>query len=141
MPVAAPRGSEWIALTNLSVPQKTRDPKGEPRASIVHRGETVTLTDDQAEGFLHGTHRIPVIRRKSDQGSDPVPAMTARSLFGRQPGAQQFGARPDPAGASSVVVNEDVPEQGSDPEYARSAPEANDPQVDLSIDPDAAKDR
>ena len=134
MPVAA-RGSEFVALTNLSIPQKSRDPRGEPRASIVHAGETVTLTDDQADAFLHGGHRIPVIRRKSE-GTEAGRPLTARQLFGHRPGAQQFGARPDPPDASTVTVNEDIP----DPTDPRNAPEANDPQPDLSIDPDAAKD-
>lgn len=135
MPVGA-RGSEYVALTNLSIPQKSRDPKGEPRASIVHAGEIVTLTDEQAEGFLHGSHRMPVIRRKSE-GTGTGRPLTARQLFGDRPGAAQFGAREDPPEASKVLVNEEIP----DPTDPRNAPEANDPQVDLSIDPDAAKDR
>ena len=46
------------------------------------------------------------------------------------PRAEQFGARPDPAGASRITVNPDP----SDP---ANHPEANDPAVDLSVDPDA----
>jgi hypothetical protein len=140
MPVQA-RGTEYVALTNLSISRgaATRDARGERQADVVHRGETVTLADDVAQGFLT-RHRMPVIRKKSES-DEPASRVTARDLFGRAPGAEQFGARPDPAGASRVVVNEDVPEQGIDPEHARKAPEANDPQVDLNIDPDAAKDK
>jgi hypothetical protein len=138
MPVAT-RGSEYVALANLSIGRSAKDARGERQADIVHRGETVTLTDEQANDFLT-RHRIPVIRKKAESG-DPAARITARDLFGRQPGAQQFGARPDPAGASKVVINEDVPEQGADPEHARKAPEALDPEVDLSVDPDAAKDK
>jgi hypothetical protein len=128
-------------LANLSISRGagTRDARGERQADIVHRGETVTLTDEVAQGFLT-RHKVPVIRRKSE-GTEPGPRITARQLFGQAPGAAQFGARPDPPGASRITVNEDVPEQGADPEHALNAPEANDPQVDMTIDPDAAKDR
>jgi hypothetical protein len=40
-----------------------------------------------------------------------------------------------PLGASRVEG------ESADREYATNAPEAKDPQVDLSVDPDAAKDR
>jgi hypothetical protein len=136
MPVAAKQGSDWIAVTALSIPQRSRDPKGEPRANIVHRGELVTLTDEVAATFLPPHKPVPCIR-KASQGTDPGPRITARQLFGHRPGASQFGAREDPPEASKVTVNEDIP----DPADPRNAPEANDPQVDLSIDPDAAKDR
>lgn len=125
----------WVALTHLSIGRRNTDPKGELLADIVHKGETVALTDEQAHGFLH-RHRVPVIRPAADQG-DPAPAIRARDLFGERPRAEAFGARADPPGASAVHVNEDVP----DPADPRRAPEANDPQTDLSVDPDAAKDK
>jgi hypothetical protein len=135
MPVAT-RGTEYLALCNLSISRPgTRDGKGERQADIVHRGELVTLTDEQAQGFLT-RHAVPVIR-KASEGTDPGAPITARKLFGRRPGAAQFGAREDPPGSSKVTVNEDIP----DPIDPRNAPEATDPTVDLSVDPDAAKDR
>jgi hypothetical protein len=120
----------WLALANLSI-SRTATKDGERMADIVHRGETVTLTDDQANGFLT-RHRVPVIRPAKDQ-NDPAPAIRARDLFGERPRAEQFGARPDPPGASRGEV--------TDPADPRNAPEATDPKTDFSVDPDAAKDR
>lgn len=125
----------WVALTHLSIGRRNTDPKGELLADIVHRGETVALTDEQAHGFLT-RHRVPVIRPAKEQ-NDPAPAIRARDLFGERPRAEAFGARPDPPGASTVTVNPDVP----DPADPRNAPEATDPQTDFSVDPDAAKDK
>ena len=118
----------WEALTNLSIGRGATDK--ERMADIVHKGETVALTEEQAHGFLH-RHRVPVIRPAKDQ-NEPAPDITARALFGPQPTAQQFGVRADPPGASRVIVN--------DPDHAGKAPEANDPKVDFSVDPAAAKD-
>lgn len=133
MPAA--RTSEWEALTALSISRTARDPRGERQADIVQRGETVTLTEEQAQGFLT-RHRVPVIRPAAQQ-NQAAPAIRARDLFGQRPPAQAFGARPDPPDASHVTVNEDV----ADPADPRNAPEANDPVTDLSVDPDAAKDK
>lgn len=134
---AAPRSRNrvWEALTNLSI---GRSADREKSADIVHKGETVTLTDEQAQGFLH-RHRVPVIRPAANQ-NDQDPDVKARDLFGQRPPAEAFGARPDPAGASKVTVNPAAPAV-TDPADPRNAPEANDPQTDLSVDPAAAKDK
>ncbi len=133
-PKALPR--LWEALTNLSLSRTITDPKsGEKMADIVHKGEVVALDEDTARGFLT-RHRRPVIRPAKDQ-NDPAPAIRARDLFGERPRAEQFGARPDPPGASTVTVNDGV----KDPADPRNAPEATDPKTDFSVDPDAAKDR
>lgn len=137
MPAAAkaPATTEYEALTNLSVGRTGSD--SEKAADIVHRGETVHLTDEQAARFLDPKrHKVPVIRPASQQ-NEPMPQIRARDLFGNRPQAQQFGARPDPAGASKVIENPEV----ADPADPLNAPEANDPVVDLSVDPDAAKDK
>jgi hypothetical protein len=134
-PAAKPTTRLWLALANLSISRPATDKGGEKMADIVHRGETVALTDEQAHGFLT-RHRRPVIRPANDQ-NDPAPAIRAKDLFGERPRAEAFGARPDPPGASTVTVNEDIP----DPADPRNAPEATDPQTDLSVDPDAAKDK
>ena len=130
-PAPKPKSGLWRALTNLSISRPGT--KEEKAADIVHRGETVTLTEEQAQGFLH-RHRRPVIApvADSDQGS-----LTAKDLFGQRAPAEAFGARPDPPGSSKVTVNEDIP----DPADPRNAPEANDPVTDFSVDPAAAKDR
>jgi hypothetical protein len=130
-----PKSRLWVALTHLSIGRPATDKGGEKMADIVMKGETVTLTDEQADGFLH-RHRVPVIRPAKDQG-DPAPAIRARDLFGERPRAEAFGARPDPPGASQVTVNPEV----ADPQDPRNAPEATDPQTDFTVDPDAAKDR
>jgi hypothetical protein len=127
----------WEALTHLSVGRSTSDPKGEKHADIVHKGETVELTEEQARGFLT-RHRVPVIRPAAQQ-NQAAPDIKARDLFGTRPPAQAFGARPDPADASAVT---EIPEaQALNPADPRNAPEANDPVTDLSVDPDAAKDK
>ena len=131
-PEPKPKSRAWTALANLSI---GRSADKEKQADIVHKGETVTLTDEQAEGFLHN-HRRPVIRAL-DEKSDPDPDLKARDLFGQRPPAEAFGARPDPPGASTVTVNPEI----KDPADPRNAPEANDPKTDFSVDPAAAKDK
>jgi hypothetical protein len=137
MPVAkAPATTEWEALTNLSVGRTGSD--NEKAADIVHKGETAHLTDEQVARFQdRKRHRVPVIRPAAEQ-NEPTPRVTARDLFGQRPTAAQFEARPDPAGSSGVRVIEDA---SADPADPRNAPEANDPVVDLTVDPDAAGDK
>jgi hypothetical protein len=137
MPVAAkaPATAEYEALTNLSIGRVITGKDGERQADIVHRGEIVHLTEEQARGFTDPKrHRVAVIRPAAQQ-NDPAPDIRARDLFGARPQAQQFGARPDPAGASQVIEHPD------DPADPLNAPEAKDPVVDLSVDPDAAGDK
>jgi hypothetical protein len=131
-PEAAPKKSRWIALVNLSIGRSAD--KTEKQADIVHRGETVDLTEEQSHGFLT-RHKVPVIKPYAER-REPDPDIRARDLFGPQgrPTAAQFGARPDPKGASRVIEN-------PDPADPANHPEASDPQTDLTIDPDAAKDK
>ena len=132
----ATHGSQYVALTNLSLSRTgPGTDKAEKAADIVHRGETVTLTEEVAQGFLRN-HRRPVIRPAGDDDSDGK-GLTAKDLFGQRPPAEAFGARPDPPGASTVTVNDEI----KDPADPRNAPEANDPKTDFSVDPAAAKDK
>lgn len=133
-PPAEPKRSLWEALAHLSIGRTTTGKDSDKAADIVHAGETVMLTEEQAHGFLT-RHKVPVIRPAKDQ-NDPAPAIRARDLFGAQgrPSAAQFGAREDPPGSSSVEVI-------ADPSDPANHPEANDPQTDLNVDPDAAKDK
>lgn len=133
--MAAP--TKWYrALTHLSLGRTSgNDPKGMPMADLIPKGGRVKLDEETARGFLN-RHRVPVIRLAEDS-ADSDPSIKARDLFGERAPAQAFGARPDPADASKVIVNEAVP----DPADPRNAPEAHDPQTDLSVDPDAAKDK
>jgi len=134
--MAFAKTSEYEALTNLSVGRGPSDK--DKAADIVHKGETVHLTDEQAQRFMDPKrHRVPVIRPASEQ-NDPAPPVLARDLFGPRPQAQQFGARPDPAGSSKVM---EVTAESADPADPMTAPEANDPVVDLSVDPDAVQDK
>lgn len=137
-PEARPKSGLWEALTNLSI---SRSGDKEKMADIVHKGETVTLTEEQSKGFLH-RHRKPVIRPASDR-REPDPGLKARDLFGRPPGPPA-DARPDPpADPERSVLGYPLgaSQAGQDPEHERNAPEANDPPTDLSVDPDAAKDK
>jgi hypothetical protein len=81
----APRSGEYVALANLSVSRARSDRGGglgdDRMADRVEAGERVTLTDDEAHGFLT-RHRIPVIRKASEQDSGRK--ITARDLFGRR---------------------------------------------------------
>jgi hypothetical protein len=127
---------KFVALTNLSISRTgPGTDKADKQADIVHKGETVQLDDDTAHGFLTG-HRRPVIR-PFDEKNDPDPNLKAKDLFGQRPPAEAFGARPDPPGASTVTVNDEI----KDPADPRNAPEANDPVTDFSVDPAAAKDK
>ena len=128
--LGTPKGKNYEALTHLSVGRATTGKEGDRSADIVHRGETVFLTEEQARGFLDPRrHRRPVIREASEQ-NEPAPPVTARDLFGQQPRAQQFAATlPDPPGASKVIERPD-PEAPEDPADPRNAPEASEPAVD-----------
>lgn len=135
-PAPRSRNRIWEALTNLSISRTgPGTDKADKAADIVHKGETVTLSDEQAQGFLN-RHRVPVIRPAANQ-NDADPNIKAKDLFGQRPPAEAFGARPDPAGASAVTVNPEV----ADPADPRNAPEAKDPKTDFSVDPAAAKDK
>lgn len=133
---AKSKTSLWEALTNLSIGR--RDDK-EKLADIVHKGEIVRLTEDVARGFLT-RHRRPVIRPAAEQNT-PAPVIAAKDLFGQQPAAEQFGARPDPPGSSTVTVTPAADPAALHPADPRNAPEAHDPQTDLTVDPDARKDK
>lgn len=137
-PEVKPKTGVWLALTNLSIGRaftKIED----KAADIVHKGETVTLTEEQAHGFLK-RHKRPVIRPAAE--TDPPPRLVARDLFGAPP-PPQFGVRPDPpADPDRTVLG--LPLGASvvdDSEHAASAPEANDPVVDMGGNPNAAKER
>jgi hypothetical protein len=136
---AAPAKKAWEALTNLSIGRVSKDSRGERMADVVHKGEIVHLTDEEAHGFLR-RHRVPVIRPASEQNT-PAPRVLARDLFGARPPASAFGAREDPPGSSRVIEHPEAEPAVADPADPRNHPEATDPQTDLLIDPDAAKDR
>lgn len=109
---ATKAGSEYIALTNLSVPRAGR--KAEDPNDLVPLGGTVILTDEQAAPFLR--RQPPVIILKNASREQMV-RLQPRQLAGRMfapppPQAGSDEARPDPEGSSHLVVFEDprVPE-------------------------------
>lgn len=116
----------YQAITNLSVPRKG-DPGKE--CDLVMAGETVELDDDTAALFLR-PKRDPEVIRTAKVSGDPLPRLLPRQLSGvavnprtgkrvGAPGPPQ-GARPDPAGSSSVQV---------------LIPEENEPQLDSETGP------
>jgi hypothetical protein len=110
------RSGKYVALANLSI---GRAGNKERQADIVHAGETVTLTDEEAES-LSTRHRVPVIRKAGE--ADFSRPLTARDLFNTQPGASSFGAAPDPAG-STRVTQTGVPDPALSPEATGPSPQ------------------
>jgi hypothetical protein len=134
----------YQALANLSVPRpKQAGQPDDKQVDLVMAGETVSLTDEQAEKFLHfrvwrGAPERPLIRRASDQNA-PLPHMLPRALSGRMMGPPQ-GARPDPEG-SSVLLEQRVPET-QEPQPGSEEGSGEDPQQDaLDIAPRTARAR
>lgn len=121
MPAAGTK--RYQALTPISVGSVTNGGK-DRRAALIAKGEIVSLSEEQARHLLADC-KVPVIRPVEQQG-DPLPVIRARDLFGTRPRAQQFGAEPDPPGASQVLA---------------PSPEGSDPQPDPETDPYASQDR
>ena len=116
---ATRRGEPYIALINLSVPRR-----GDPnkQTDIVHAGETVYLTVEEAAAFnRHGTRdgrQVEVVRALSgpDGSREPLPVIPPRAVSGRifRPSPPPPGSdapRPDPEGSSSIqYVDAPIPE-------------------------------
>lgn len=111
-------GEPYIALINLSVPRR-----GDPdhQADLVMAGETVYLTDAEAQKYLrHGPkdgRQIAVVRKATGPQSsrEAPPRVPPRAVSGRlqappPPAPGTDGPRPDPAGSSAVLVTESIPE-------------------------------
>lgn len=139
---------KFQALTNLSIPQSFSgsDPANTRQTDLVRPGEIVELTEQQAQA-IQRNHRVPVIRPAKEQ-NDPVPpyvtqrGITGRALFNGTPRAEQFGARPDPAGSTQLLVPaaaQPVAQGAGEPgSQAFFQPEANDPRPgDEQVTPDA----
>jgi len=81
----APASGKWVALTHLSISRPHSDRHGhlgdDRMADRAEPGELVTLTEEEAHGFLT-RHRVPVIRKATDE--DAGRKITARDLFGRR---------------------------------------------------------
>ena len=126
----APRSGEYVALANLSVSRARSDRRGglgdDRMADRVEAGERVTLTDDEAHGFLT-RHRIPVIRKASEQDSGRK--VTARDLFGRRtapPASDRIESLKD----STQLVQVGEPDLVLSPEGNAPDPADTDPDAD-----------
>jgi hypothetical protein len=125
--------SRYQALTNVSVPQRTKAGTLTGQNDLITPGETCMLTEEEARSLMRtdvrSGRRTPAIRPFSE-ASDPVPRIHPKQFSGqlRQPPPPQQGtedARPDPPGSSHVL---------------RMMPEENEPQPggeETGGDPDA----
>jgi hypothetical protein len=97
-------GSLYQALDNLSVPREGDPDKA---CDLVLKGNTVTMSDELAAMFLP-PHKPVALIRPAKEASEPLPRIPNRAKAG--PMRIPAFARPDPAGATSVQIVEDVPE-------------------------------
>ncbi|HTJ70094.1 MAG TPA: hypothetical protein VL551_21335 [Actinospica sp.] len=108
-------GEPYVALVNLSVPRRGDKDR---QTDLVHAGETVYLTDEEARLFNRRGNRdgrqVDVVRKLSgpDGSRGEIPRILPRAVSGRlfrppvpEPGSGE--ARPDPEGSSRVQVIED----------------------------------
>lgn len=153
---AARIGEPYLALANLSVPRRGDKDR---QTDLVHKGETVYLTEEEARQFERRDpgrdgRVAPVVRKLSgpDGSREDIPNLLPRHLSGRlfrpvtpPPGTEL--PRPDPEGSSRIQVMQD----GNAPEAAGSVvPEPGEmednlraqiPQDAVDIPPKAARSR
>lgn len=127
--------SRYQTLTNLSLPQYDPDTgKRTGQTDLVGPGEIVELTEAEAAHLMRtdsrSGHRAPLIRPASEK-DQPLPRLHPRHASGVNFGPPAE-ARPDPAGASSLQVQQEV----ADPALVQGMksalegnPEANEPQL------------
>jgi hypothetical protein len=124
-------GEPYLALVNLSVPRRgepVRNAAGQPdvpQTDLVHAGETVYLTADEAARFNRHDpdrdgRRIPVVRKLGTVGEDGLiagrvhPSLMSGPTF--RPGPLPpggTGPRADPPGSSRVIETSPVPESSA----------------------------
>jgi hypothetical protein len=120
-------GEPYLALVNLSVPRRgepLRNASGQPdvpQTDLVHAGETVYLTDDEAARFNRHDpdrdgRRIPVVRKLSEGTDKPFvhPSLMSGPTF--RPGPNPpggTGPRADPPGSSQLIEMNPVPESAA----------------------------
>ena len=130
-----PDNSEYVALTNLSVSRARSDRRGglgdDRMADRVEAGERVTLSDDEAHGFLT-RHRVPVIRKANEQDSGR--RITARDLFGRRTAPPATDKLQPTRGQTDVIDSAQLIQV--DPALS---PEGNPPDPSV-VDPDAGNE-
>jgi hypothetical protein len=120
-------GEPYLALVNLSVPRRgepVRNAAGQPdvpQTDLVHAGETVYLTADEAARFNRHDpdrdgRRIPVVRKLSEGTDRPFvhPSLMSGPTF--RPGPLPpggTGPRADPPGSSQLIEMNPVPESSA----------------------------
>lgn len=105
-------GEPYVALVNLSVPRRGDKDR---QTDLVHAGETLYLTEDEARAFNRRDGRqVDVVRKLSgpDGIRGELPRILPRQVSGRlfrppPPPPGSDAARPDPEGSSRVQVIED----------------------------------
>jgi hypothetical protein len=124
-------GEPYEALVNLSVPRRGEPPRNAagqpdvPQTDLVHAGETVYLTSDEAAKFNRHDpdrdgRRIPVVRKLGTGGEGDLiagrvhPSLMSGPTF--RPGPTPpggTGPRSDPPGSSRIIETNPVPESSS----------------------------
>jgi len=105
-------GEQYVALVNLSVPRRGDKDR---QTDLVHAGETLYLTEDEARAFNRRDGRqVDVVRKVSgpDGSRGELPRILPRHVSGRlfrppPPPPGSDAPRPDPEGSSAVQVIED----------------------------------
>lgn len=105
--------SRYQTLTNLSLPQYDPDTgKRTGQTDLVGPGEIVELTEAEAAHLMstnpRSGHRAPLIRPASEK-DQPLPRIHPAHASGLSLGPPVL-ARPDPAGSSSIQVQQEVPQ-------------------------------
>ena len=95
----------WQALMNISLPRKGDVDK---QTDLITVGDTFEADESRVARLLNPEFGPPRIR-KIEERNEPMPLILPRSVSNRMQGAPA-GARPDPAGSSSVQVLEKIPE-------------------------------
>lgn len=122
-----PKRAEWQALTHLSIGRRGDKDKA---ADLVATGETVWLTEEESARLLDPSqYKVPVIRPATER-SQPLPRVSAASLFGAK--GRPAAPAPFPGSAALDVTNES--RLLHDPTDLANHPEAE--VVDVT-DPDA----
>jgi len=90
---------------NVSLPRKG---DAEKQTDLIPRGEVFEADENRVQNLLHPKFGPPRIRKVEERGQE-MPIILPRHVS-NQLRAPELGARPDPAGSSSVQVLEKIPE-------------------------------